>query len=49
MVTPQGGKSHRVTVWELQALRLKICGTHLTSKVANKMSEECLRAGESEK
>ena len=32
----QGGKSHRVAVWQIQALRLKICDSHLTCKAANK-------------
>ena len=36
MVIPQGGKSHRVAVWQIQAVRLKICDSHLTCKVANK-------------
>ena len=38
----QGGKSHRVAVWQIQALRLKICDSHLKCKVANK----CLNVGE---
>ena len=31
-----GGKSHRVAVWWIQTVRLKICDSHLTCKVANK-------------
>ena len=30
------GKSHSVLVWYLQAMRLKIRGSHLKCKVANK-------------
>ena len=33
MVILQGGKSHRVLVWLLQAMRLKIHDSHLTCRV----------------
>ena len=36
MVISQGDNSHRVAVWSLQAMRLKIRVSHLTWKVANK-------------
>ena len=36
MVIRWGGKSHRVAVWQTQALQLKIRDSHLTCKVANK-------------
>ena len=36
MVIQQGGKSQRVAVWKIQAVRLKICDSHLSCKVANK-------------
>ena len=39
----QGGKSHRVAVWQIQALRLKISDSHLTCKVANKCLNVCER------
>ena len=36
MLIRWGGKSHRVAVWQTQALQLKIRDSHLTCKVANK-------------
>ena len=42
MVLRKGGKSHRLVVWEIQAVLLKICNSHLTCEVANK----CLNVSE---
>ena len=37
MIIQQGGKSRQVAVWLIQAVvQLKIRGSHLTCKVANK-------------
>ena len=36
MVIRENGKSHRAAVWQIQAVHLKICDSHLTCKVANK-------------
>ena len=42
MLIPKGGKSHRVTVWYLYAMRLKMQSGHLKFKVKNK----CLNSHE---
>ena len=42
MVIHQGGKSHLLVAWSIQATRLKICDNHLTFAVANK----CLKIRE---
>ena len=44
MIIQQGGKSHQMPVSQLQAIRIKILGSHLTCKVANK----CLNIREQE-
>ena len=36
MLIPKDGKAHWEAVLQIQAIRLKICDSHLTGKVANK-------------
>ena len=43
MAIPQAVKSHRVVAWKLQVMRLKIHGSHLKCKVANKCLNVCKR------
>ena len=41
MVIQEGGKSHRVAAWQLQAVRLKIRDICLPCKAANKFLNDC--------
>ena len=45
MFIQSGGKYFRVSVWLLQGNRLKIRGSHLIGKVANKYLSVCERMG----